>query len=119
MLNQASVGEFAHQLRRGLPLNKQIGSHHWVDGLNELQVRKREQLSSAELAGQLKTAGPKAVKGRWGTPAPMRLTPLPFGPPIGWRAASSRVEPDPDAARRTPWDGRDWQPGTWYQIDGI
>lgn len=31
---QASVGEFAHQLRRGLPLNKQIDSHHWVDGLN-------------------------------------------------------------------------------------
>ena len=82
---QASVGEFAHQLRRGLPLNKQIDSHHWVDGLNELQVREREQLSNAELAGQLKTAGPKAVKGRWGTPAPMRLTPLPFGPPIGWR----------------------------------
>ena len=82
---QASVPEFAHQLRRGLPLNKQIDSHHWVDGLNELQVREREQLSNAELAGQLTTAGPKAVKGRWGTPAPMRLTPLPFGPPIGWR----------------------------------
>ena len=82
---QASVGEFAHQLRRGLPLNKQIDSHHWVDGLNELQVREREQLSNAELVGQLKTAGPKAVRGRWGTPAPMRLTPLPFGPPIGWR----------------------------------
>ena len=82
---QASVGEFAHQLRRGLPLNKQIDSHHWVDGLNELQVREREQLSNAELAGQLKTAGPKAVKGRWGTPAPIRFAPLPFGPPIGWR----------------------------------
>ena len=63
---QASVAEFGHQLRRGLPLNKQIDSHHWVDGLNELQVREREQLSNAELAGQLKTAGPKAAKGRWG-----------------------------------------------------
>ena len=31
----------------------------------------------------------------------------------------ARVEPDPDTARRTPWDGRDWQPGIWYQIDGI
>ena len=82
---QASVGEFAYQLRRGLPLNKQIDSHHWVDGLNELQVREREHLSNAELVGQLKTVGPKAVKGRWGTPAPMRLAPLPFGPPIGWR----------------------------------
>ena len=79
---QASVGEFAHQLRRGLPLNKQIDSHHWVDGLNELQVRERAQLSNAELVAQLKTVGPKAVKGRWGTPAPMRLTLLPFGPPL-------------------------------------
>jgi para-nitrobenzyl esterase len=34
-------------------------------------------------------------------------------------ADGARIEADPDAARRTPWDGRDWQPGTWYQIDGI
>ncbi|HWE11195.1 MAG TPA: maleylpyruvate isomerase N-terminal domain-containing protein [Solirubrobacteraceae bacterium] len=27
---QASVREFAHQMRLGLPLNKQIDSHHWV-----------------------------------------------------------------------------------------
>jgi uncharacterized protein (TIGR03083 family) len=33
---QASVPEFLHQLRRGIPLNKEIDSHHWVDGLNEL-----------------------------------------------------------------------------------
>ena len=30
------------------------------------------------------TVGPKAVKGRWGTPLPMRYLPIPFGPPIGW-----------------------------------
>jgi len=82
---QASVREFAHQLRRGLPLNKQIDSHHWVDGMNEQQIRDRVQLSNAELAARLKEAGPKAVKGRWGTPPPMRYMPLPFGPPIGWR----------------------------------
>src|ERR1700722_13493351 len=81
---QASVPEFAHQLRRGLPLNNQIDSHHWADGLNELQVRAREKLSNAELFGQLKPVGPKAVQGGWGPPPPMRLTPLPFGPPIGW-----------------------------------
>jgi uncharacterized protein (TIGR03083 family) len=82
---QASVGEFAHQLRRGLPLNKQIDSHHWVDGLNEQQIRDRVHLSNAELVTQLKEVGPKAVNGRWGTPPPMRYVPLPFGPPIGWR----------------------------------
>ena len=51
---QASVREFVHQMRRGMPLNKQIDSHHWVDGLNELQIRERQHLSNAELVVQLK-----------------------------------------------------------------
>ena len=66
------------------PINKEIDSHHWVDGLNALQIREREHLSNAELVAQLAAIGPKAVKGRWGTPPPMRYLPLPFGPPIGW-----------------------------------
>jgi uncharacterized protein (TIGR03083 family) len=82
---QASVREFAHQMRLGLRLNKQIDSHHWVDGLNELQIREREHLSPAELVGELKEAGPKAVRGRWRTPPPLRYAPLPFGPPVGWQ----------------------------------
>jgi uncharacterized protein (TIGR03083 family) len=81
---QASVGQFMHQLRRGLPLNKEIDSHHWVDGLNECQVRERAHLSNDEVVAQLRVVGPKAVKGRWRTPPPMRYLPLPFGPPIGW-----------------------------------
>src|SRR3954470_9219342 len=40
----ASVREFMHPLRRGLRLNKEIDSHHWVDGLNECQVRERVHL---------------------------------------------------------------------------
>ena len=81
---QASVREFAHQLRHGMPLNKEIDSHHWVDGLNELQIRERDHLSNAELVTQLAAVGPKAVKGRWATPPPARYLPIPFGPPIGW-----------------------------------
>jgi uncharacterized protein (TIGR03083 family) len=81
---QASVREFAHQLRRGKPLNKEIDSHHWVDGLNELQIRERDHLSNDELVAQLQAVGRKAVKGRWRTPPPARYLPLPFGPPIGW-----------------------------------
>ncbi len=81
---QASVKEFAHQLRRGMPLNKEIDSHHWVDGLNELQIRERDHLSNAELVVQLAAMGPKAVKGRWRTPPPARYLPIPFGPPVGW-----------------------------------
>jgi uncharacterized protein (TIGR03083 family) len=81
---QASFPQFVHQLRRGVPLNKEIDSHHWVDGLNELQIRERDHLSNDELVAQLQAVGRKAVKGRWRTPPPARYLPLPFGPPIGW-----------------------------------
>jgi uncharacterized protein (TIGR03083 family) len=81
---QASFPTFLHQLRRGLPVNKEIDSHHWVDGLNELQIREREHLSNHEVVGKLRAVGPKAVKGRWRTPPPARYLPIPFGPPIGW-----------------------------------
>jgi len=81
---QASVREFVHQLRRGIPLNKVIDSHHWVDGMNELQIREREHLSNDEIVTQLRAVGAAAVKGRWGTPPPMRYLPIPFGPPVGW-----------------------------------
>lgn len=83
---QASVKEFLHQFTKGVPLNKQLPeSHHFVDGINELQIREREHLSNAELVAQLEAVGPKAVKGRWGTPLPMRHLPIDFGPPIGWK----------------------------------
>jgi uncharacterized protein (TIGR03083 family) len=82
---QASVKEFLHQFRRGLPLNKEIDSHHFVDGLNELQIRERSHLTNAEIVEQLHAIGPRAVKGRWGTPAPMRYLPIKFGEPVGWR----------------------------------
>jgi uncharacterized protein (TIGR03083 family) len=81
---QASFPQFLHQLRRGVPLNKEIDSHHWVDGMNELQIRERAHLSDAEIVTQLAAVGPKAVKGRWRTPPPARYLPIPFGPPIGW-----------------------------------
>jgi uncharacterized protein (TIGR03083 family) len=89
---QASPLVFLHQLRRGLPLNKEIDAHHWVDGLNELQIRERSGLSNAELVDQLAVVAPKAVKGRFGTPLPMRYTPIPFGPPIGWKPVNYLLE---------------------------
>jgi len=89
---QVSPLVFLHQLRRGLPLNKQIDSHHWVDGLNELQIRERSELTDAEVVAQLQAVGPKAVKGRFGTPWPMRYTPIPFGEPIGWKPVNYLLE---------------------------
>jgi uncharacterized protein (TIGR03083 family) len=81
---QASVKEFLRQFVRGLPVNRQIDSHHWVDGINEFQIRERRHLTNDELVAELAAVGPKAVAGRWGTPAPMRHLPIPFGPPVGW-----------------------------------
>ena len=89
---QASPLVFLHQLRRGLPLNKEIDSHHWVDGLNELQIRERSGLSSDEVLAQLKAVGAKAVDGRFGTPLPMRYTPVPFGAPVGWKPLKYLLE---------------------------
>ncbi len=89
---QASPLVFLHQLRHGLPLNKVIDSHHWVDGLNELQIRERSQLDNDEVVAQLTTVGDKAVKGRFGTPLPMRYVPVPFGEPIGWKPVNYLLE---------------------------
>lgn len=90
--SQASPMVFLHQLRKGLPLNKEIDSHHWVDGLNELQIRERSGLTNAEAVDQLRSVGAKAVKGRFGTPLPMRYTPVPFGDPIGWKPVNYLLE---------------------------
>jgi uncharacterized protein (TIGR03083 family) len=81
---QASVKEFLRQFVRGVPVNRQIDSHHWVDGINELQIRERRRCSNAEVVARLAAIGPAAVAGRWGAPAPMRHLPIPFGPPVGW-----------------------------------
>lgn len=90
--SQASPLVFLHQLRRGLPLNKEIDSHHWVDGMNELQIRERSALTNAELIEQLSAIGTRAVKGRFGTPLPMRYTPIPFGEPVGWKPVNYLLE---------------------------
>ena len=89
---QASPLVFVHQLRRGLPLNKEIDSHHWVDGLNELQIRERSDLANVEVVAALQAVGAKAVKGRFSTPLPMRYTPVPFGEPVGWKPVNYLLE---------------------------
>lgn len=47
-----------------------------VEGLHELQIRERTGLSDADVIAQLQVVGAKAVKGRFGTPVPMRWTPI-------------------------------------------
>lgn len=81
----ASPRELVYQFRIGLSLNRQIESHHWVDGINEVQVRERHHLGPGEVIEQLDRTWPKAVRGRRLAPPPLRWFPVPFGAPIGWQ----------------------------------
>jgi uncharacterized protein (TIGR03083 family) len=81
---QASVPQFVHQLVAGLRLDRRMPHDHWVDGLNEVQIRERAHLTTAELVTALREIGPRAVAGRWSTPPPLRRLPIPFGGPVGW-----------------------------------
>lgn len=84
----ASPRELTHQFRAGLPLNRQVDSRHWVDGVNEIQVRERTHLSAAEIVDRMQAVWPKAVRGRRFAPPPLRWVPVPFGAPIGWHPLS-------------------------------
>jgi uncharacterized protein (TIGR03083 family) len=80
----ASMREGVHQLRRGKRLFKEIGGEHWVDGVNELQIRERAGLPNEQIADRYATVAPAAVKARARIPAPVRkLRVIDFPEPIG------------------------------------
>jgi uncharacterized protein (TIGR03083 family) len=82
---QASPREMVRQFRLGLPLNRELNARHWVDGVNEQQIRDRIKLSSEEIIRRFAEAAPKAVRGRRFLPPPIRWVPIPMGRPIGWK----------------------------------
>jgi para-nitrobenzyl esterase len=68
----------------------------------------------------------------WGTFAATGVpaSDVPAGTPVAWpvytaaeratmifHADGPRVVADPNGRQRAAWDGRDWQPGTWWEID--
>ncbi|HZP28055.1 MAG TPA: maleylpyruvate isomerase family mycothiol-dependent enzyme [Acidimicrobiia bacterium] len=80
----ASLRENLSQFTRGRRLFKQIGGHHWVDGINEIQIRDRAGLTDHQITERLAAAAPRAVKVRSRIPAPIRkLRVVDFGPVIG------------------------------------
>lgn len=80
----ASPREMVSQLIRGKRLFDEIGGEHWVDGLNEIQIRDRATLSNAEVVDRYAAVIPRAVRARTRLPAPIRALPvLPVGPPFG------------------------------------
>jgi uncharacterized protein (TIGR03083 family) len=80
----ASLRESASQFTRGKRLFKVIGGHHWVDGINEIQIRDRAGLTDEQIVHRYETAAPKAVKVRTAMPAAIRrLRVIDMGEPIG------------------------------------
>jgi uncharacterized protein (TIGR03083 family) len=81
---QANPIEFARQVIAGRPLTAQIGGHHWVDGLNEAQLRSRRDWTPAMLPDLWERHSAAALKARRRMPAPMRALPLlPIGTALG------------------------------------
>ncbi len=49
---QISPREFLRQVRAGKPVVAEIGAQHWWDGMNEIQVRERAELTTDELIAE-------------------------------------------------------------------
>jgi uncharacterized protein (TIGR03083 family) len=73
---QASPREFVRQVRKGRPLVDEIGGQFWWDGMNELQVRERADLSTQELVAEWGATSARALSARTGLPRPIARLPL-------------------------------------------
>ncbi len=81
---QASPAEFARQVWAGRPLTREIGGSHWVDGVNEAQLRARRAWRADELPGRWEEAAGAALAARRRMPALVRALPvLPLGSALG------------------------------------
>jgi uncharacterized protein (TIGR03083 family) len=81
---QANPVEFIRQVVAGRPLTAQIGGEHWVDGLNEAQLRARTDWHRPALPDLWERHSAAALKARRRMPAPVRSLPLlPIGTGLG------------------------------------
>jgi uncharacterized protein (TIGR03083 family) len=83
----ASLRETAHQMRNGKRLFQEIGGDHWVDGINELQIRERSTVTNEEIVNRYAAVIPKALSSRQRLPRLIRSLPLvDMGEPYGRRS---------------------------------
>ena len=81
---QANPIEFVRQVIAGRPLTAEIGGEHWVDGVNEAQLRARADWTSAEVPDRWERHAAAALKARRRLPGPIRALPvLPIGTGLG------------------------------------
>jgi uncharacterized protein (TIGR03083 family) len=83
---QANPVEFVRQVLAGRRLTAEIGGQHWVDGLNEAQLRARRDWTPAMLPEAWERHSAAALRARTRMPAPVRALPvLPIGTGLGVR----------------------------------
>jgi uncharacterized protein (TIGR03083 family) len=81
---QAGPVEFVRQVLAGRRLTAEIGGEHWVDGLNEAQLRARTGWTPAMLPDAWQRHSAAALRARRRMPAPLRALPLlPIGTGLG------------------------------------
>lgn len=73
---QASIREFARQVRAGRPVVAEIGSEHWWDGMNEIQVRERRDAGPTDLMAEWDRVADRAHRARARLPRPLARLPL-------------------------------------------
>jgi uncharacterized protein (TIGR03083 family) len=84
---QASPREFIRQVRTGRPIVQEIAAHYWWDGMNELQVRERADMTAAQLISEWEAISVKALRSRTRLPRPIAHLPLLNLPaPVGRQA---------------------------------
>jgi uncharacterized protein (TIGR03083 family) len=83
---QASPAEFTRQVWPARSLSRQIGGSHWVDGVNEAQLRARRAWTPDELSHRWEEAAAAALAARRRMPSLLRALPvLPLGQYLGWK----------------------------------
>jgi uncharacterized protein (TIGR03083 family) len=81
---QASPREFYRQVRAGRPFVAETEGGHFWDGMNEVQIRERASMTTAELRSEWDTMSVKAVRARTKMPRLIaRLPVLALPEPIG------------------------------------
>ncbi len=78
----ASIREIRRQQRVGRSLRP---GEPDVEGMNALQVRERAGRDGPQLRSDLRDAAARGLRARRRLPVPVRLVPMPFGPPLGVR----------------------------------
>lgn len=73
---QISPREFLRQVRAGKPVVKEIGGQYWWDGMNEIQVRERANLTTDELVDEWERNAERARVARTKMPRLIARLPL-------------------------------------------